>query len=385
MMTRSLSTAERLLPWVVGSLFAFPVLVAAYPPMSDLPLHEASVGLLKHWGDARFTPPTLYALNLGHANQLFSFAVLALSFVMPMAWACKVVIAASLLALSLGAAHFADHVAAPRWTTLVVAPIGIGWLFFWGLVQNIIGLAALLWLLPAIDRFALRPTARGAAAMCGAMVFLHFAHQAMQLTACLALGLCAVGCVWTARSALLRALPIVFCVALAWGANRYAWSVSGPRHTNVPLFVYYGLAHKLEGISGVLFGGHAAWVRGAILLLALAAIALVAVSPRAEAPRPTRSWGARVHVFRFELLGLALAVVYLVAPANVQSTTLVYHRFLPPAWAILAICAGSGRTIARPLAKWACAVVPVACSPESKFIRERRSGGGFLSTTDSVS
>src|SRR5580658_437642 len=184
---------ERWAPVVVGALFAIPVLVAKYPPMDDLPLHEASVGLLRHWGDANFAPRTLYYLNLGHPNQLFSFLVFALSFLVPIGFASKIVVACSLIALPIAAAHLADHVESPRWTALLAAPVGLGWLFFWGLIQNIIGLAALLALLPAIDRFGSRPTGRRAAWMCAAMLFLHFAHQAMQLVALVALVLCSIG------------------------------------------------------------------------------------------------------------------------------------------------------------------------------------------------
>jgi hypothetical protein len=352
---------ERFAPLFVGCLFAAPVLLAAYPPMSDLPLHEAPIGLLRHWGDKTFAPPTVYMLNLGHANQLFSFLVLAFAYVFPIALASKLVVAGSLLLLPVAAAHFADHVRAPRWSALLVAPIGIGWLFFWGLVQNILGLDVLLWLLPAIDRFAEKPTWRGVAAMCGAMIGLHFTHQAMQLVACLALAVCAIGTEWRPKTTLLRALPMVFCFAIAGAANRYAWSVSGPRHTGVPLFTFYDFRHKVDGISGVLFGGHEPYIRHLMFVLALGALVLLAVSRTGAAPEaPRPSLVARLRSWRFLLLGFLLFVVYLVAPANVQSTTLVYHRFLPPAWAIVAVAASAGANAVRPLGRLACVVTPVA-------------------------
>jgi hypothetical protein len=355
--------AERLAPLCVGCVFALPVLLVAYPPMSDLPLHEAPIGLLRHWGDTAFTPPTLYMLNFGHANQLFSFVVMALSYLVPIAWASKLVVAASLVALPLAAARFADHVQAPRWSVLLVAPVGIGWLFFWGLVQNIVGLDALLWLLPTIDHFASKPTARGAAVMCAAMVGLHFAHQAMQLVACAAIVVCSIGCNWRPRALMLRSIPVVFCFALAAAANRYAWSVSGPRHTHVPLFLFYSFWHKIDGISGVLFAGYEPYIRHLLLALALGGVALLALSRSPADPAEGRArppLPARLHAWRFVILGLLLFVVYLVAPANVQSTTLVYHRFLPPAWAILVIATSAGVTTTRPIARLACVVMPLA-------------------------
>ncbi len=341
-----------------GALFALPVLLAAYPPMDDLPLHEASVGLWRHWGDPRFAPPTLYFLNLGHANQLFSVLALVLSYVVAIGWASKIVVAASIFALPLAAAHFADYVRAPRWSALVVVPIGLGWLFFWGLVQNILGIVALLALLPAIDRFATRPTARGALGMCGAMLLLHFAHQAMQLVACLALVVCAVGSSWRPRATMTRAIPVVFCVALFVAANRYAWHVSGARHTHVPLLVFQDQLHKITILPGVLFGGFEVYVRNLMFVLALGAVALLATGPRTEAAPSTTTWAGRLRGLRFHLIVATLVALYFAAPANVQSTTLVYHRFLPVAWAFLAVIAGAGRA-ARPVTKLVCCLVPV--------------------------
>src|SRR5258708_18647436 len=122
--------------------------------MADLPLHEASVGLLRHWSDPAFCPHDVYFVNLGHANQLFPLAVLAFSYVVPIAWASKIATAMTVALLPVGAARFADHVGAPRWTALLAAPVAVGWLFFWGLIQNLLGLAAPLALLPTIDPFA---------------------------------------------------------------------------------------------------------------------------------------------------------------------------------------------------------------------------------------
>jgi hypothetical protein len=356
---------ERWAPTVVGALFAIPILVSKYPPMDDLPLHEASVGLLRHWGDVHFAPRTLYYLNLGHPNQLFSFLVFALSFLVPMGLASKLVVASSLFALPVAAAHLADHVESPRWTALLAAPVGLGWLFFWGLIQNIIGLAMLLALLPAIDRFAASPTGKRAFWMCGAMLVLHFAHQAMQLVALAALVLCSVGVDagvgQRAGRGGLRALPAVFCVSVAFAANRYSWYLSGPRHRRGPLFFFHDLLDKVVGVPGVLFGGYEPFVGNLMLVLAMAPAALLLTSRLQGQPRPSGSLARRVNFWRFELLALGLLVAYFVAPANVQSTTLVYHRFLPPAWALFVICAGIGTGARLRLpAKLLCGVAPIA-------------------------
>ncbi len=364
-MTHSVDRAERLAPWIVGVFFALPVLIAKYPPMSDLPLHEASVALLRHWGDGRFAPETLYFLNLGHANQLFSLLVLVPAYVMPIGWASKVVVAAILVALPVAAGHFADHLGATRWTALLVAPIGLGWMFFWGLIQNILGLTILLALLPAIDRFAARPTARAAAWLCASMVLLHLAHQAMQLVACAALVLCCIGAPLRPRPLALRSVPLLFCLGVVYAATRYAWSVAGPRHLSTPMFRSYSVTHKITTLSGVLFGGYEPWVRNVMLALGVAPIVLLFVLGKGRPKSTEHGLGERLHGLRFELLGLVLFLLYLLAPANIKSTTLVYHRFLPPAWSILVVCCTSRRVAdsTRPLSRLApvlFGVLPVA-------------------------
>jgi len=358
--------AERWAPYVVGVLFAIPVLVAKYPPMDDLPLHEASVGLLRHWGDEHFAPRSLYYLNLGHPNQLFSFLVFAMAFLVPIGWASKIVVASSLLALPVAAAHLADHLESPRWTALLVAPLGLGWLFFWGLIQNIIGLAVLLAILPALDRFSANPTGKRAAWMCAAIVLLHFAHQAMQVVALAALVLCSVGVDTPsdprARRACVRAIPAVFCVAIAFAAYRYSRYLSGPLHRRAPQFVFHDPLHKLMGIPHVLFGGgYEPYIANLMLVLGMAPVALLIADRVRSRPAASRTVLGRVHTWRFELLALALLVAYFAAPANFQSTTLLYHRFLPAAWSLFVVCAGVGtRGTLRMPARLLCCVVPVA-------------------------
>jgi hypothetical protein len=358
-MDSNVHRVEWLAPWVAGVLLALPTLIARFPPMADLPLHEVSVALLRHWGDAKFAPPTLYFVNLGHSNQLFSLVDYALSWALPIAWATKVTVAAALVALPVAAARFADHVRAPRWSALLVAPVGLGWLFFWGLIQNIVGLAALLAVLPTIDRFAAAPTGRGALRVCAAMILLHFAHQAMQLIGCAAILYASLGTRLTWQSTRLRAGPLAFGLAVMVGAYRYAWHFAGPVHQSYAPYTWHDLPHKIGAISGVLFGGFEPVIRNVVLVLAVVPVAF-AVVERLRLPR-SEGFAGRLHAWRFELLALTLFVVYLAAPSSVKSTTLLYHRFLPPAWAIFAVAVGAGtRGRWRLVPRAACAVLPVA-------------------------
>jgi hypothetical protein len=353
---------ERALPWLCGLSLALPVLVAHYPPMDDLPLHEASVGLLRHWGDAHFAPPSVYFLNLGHSNQLFSVLDYLLSWVFPIRWASKIVVAASIVALPVAAARFADHVGAPRWTALLVAPVGLGWLFFWGLVQNILGLAVVLALLPAMDRFAAKPTPRGALTMCGAMILFHFAHQAMQLVALLAIVVCTVGSpIGGLRGAALRLAPVAVCAAIVGGDTVWAWRFAGPVQRGTLPTRWASVPYKLEEASGVLFGGHEPLIRHLIMVLVAAPVVLFALERVRLRAGEERSLAERAREWRFELLVLVLFGLYLAAPLTLKSTTLVYQRFLPPAWAILAVSAASHTArVAAVLPRALCVTAPLA-------------------------
>ncbi|HSY20808.1 MAG TPA: hypothetical protein VK841_01770 [Polyangiaceae bacterium] len=361
---------ERFAPLAVGLAFAVPVLWAAFPPMDDLPLHEAGIGLLRHWADPRFVPRALYFVNLGHSNQLFSLIVLALSYLLPIAWATKVGVALVLVALPVGAARFADYLEAPRWTALLVAPLGFGWLFFWGLVQNMLGLAVLLMLLPAIDRFAANPTTRGAIHVCGAMVLLHFAHQAMQMAGCGALLVGSIGVRQNSRSVALRLAVLVFSGLVILSAYEYAWHLADARHLGTPDTRFVPLDHKLFTMPGVLFGGFEPYIRNSMMALALVPVVLFALdraknarhAPAAAVPTTpsVRPLGARFHALRFEVFALVLLVVYFAAPSTVKSTTLVYHRALPPVWAILAVSLAAGtRRTARFLPRALCPLLPL--------------------------
>jgi len=56
-----------------------------------------------------------------------------------------------------------------------------------------------------------------------------------------------------------------------------------------------------------------------------------------------------------------LIVLYFVAPTSIKGTTLVHHRFLPPAWAVASISLATGlRGKTRPIVAMLCAALPLA-------------------------
>jgi len=346
---------EALAPWIAGALLACPVLVAFYPPMTDLPFHEAAIGILRHFGDAAMFPRGLYERNLGEPNQLFHMAGWALSLLVSTRWAVKILVAASVTAVPVCAARFARHVGASPLASLVVAPIALGWLFSWGLVTNLLGLAALLALLPVADRHAARPTARSLGAVATAVVLLYFAHEAMMFAYAGAVMWLATLHRGSIKALVLRLAPFALAVALTFAEQVY-WHrhLMTPAVASVPV-VWHSLGHKLERLPYMIAPATDPLAQIAVSVLCVGAAgslfalrlrerrrdvpghdAASANAARAEVQCLARaqSW-AREH--RWELFSAAAFLAYLAFPFTLSGATLVYERWFPLAFATLAV------------------------------------------------
>lgn len=366
--------AESYAPLVVGCLLAVPTLVAHYLPMTDLALHEGAVGLLRHFGDDAYAPPGLYRLNLGHPNQLFYVAAWLLSYVVGTTWAVKLVVAAAQIAIFWAGGRLADHLGRSRWSVLLLAPLALGFTYYWGLTANLLGFAALLGVLPGIDRAATEPSGRGVARSCALLMLAFFAHESIFLAASVFIGLLAAAYPLDRRKTALRLAPVGFAVAVAIGHQIYASRFFTGSGVSPPA-QFASLWSKVANLPGVLFGSHDAPVRLVLLGLSLVAVVILVearVRSKEAAPegvaRPEAERGlgraiawARYLVlrYRYELTGLVFLAMYVALPFNWRGATLLYERFLGPAWALLVICAGPRRAAPR-LAKIVSCVVPVA-------------------------
>jgi hypothetical protein len=342
------SRFERIAPWLAGVVLAIPVLLVRYPPMADLPLHEAVIGLLRHWGDTSFVPPDVYELNLGQANQLFYFLILPLAYPFGVTVATKLVVAATLILLPVSLAHTADHLGVTRWVAVVLAPLGLGWMFFWGLLANLIGFTVYFFALPSLDRFCQKPTPRGFWAACGWMTLLHFAHDSNALIAGGTLAVFTV-CSWRgARENAMRIVPAVLVLGLAFLTRELGWRIATTHGTRMPTFVWDTLWHKIWWLPGAIYGGYEWQVRDLMSVACGAPVVLFAIerwSHRSHTRRALHEW---LFHFRFELVALGLLVGYFAAPLNMGPTTLIYHRFIAPAWALLVLTAATRERLASP-------------------------------------
>lgn len=341
----------RLAAWVAGALLAAPVVAFRYPPMGDLPMHEALVALLRRFGDASFEPAGLYALNLGPPNQLFHLVAAALSLALPTDLACKLVVAAAVVATPVAGARLAAHLGTSTWSGLLVAPLALGFAFRWGLVGNVVALPILLASLPALDEYARAPRARRAAVACLLAVVLYLAHESAVVVYAVATAIFALRRPHAAARVALRLVPLAACVLLvalnAWLAGRFG--------APVRVGTFGPLWQRVPDVPGVLFGsGAQAPTLSLFALYALGVATFVVARLRASPPEPLPS-GIWVERNRFALLAGACGLLYLAAPLTLGGEgaalppTLIYQRFLPTACALFAVSltprAGTGPAV----------------------------------------
>ena len=315
--------------------------------MTDLPHHEGLVGLLRHLGDSSFVPPGLYFLNLGHPNQLFYFAAWPLSYLFGTDTACRLIVALSQLGIMVFAGRLARHLGRFTWPALLVAPLALGWIFFWGLVTNLLGIAVLLAVLPPLDRYANAPTGRRAASMAGVVVLLYFAHESAMMIGLVASLVFALGHPLRGRQAALRFFPVVFGVGLSLAQKVFQAHLFTATQS---LATTYGTPWaKLIGIPNVLVGSHDASAKYMLAGLAFGGMLAFAMDRRrgessgeegssslAEEPRE-RGFTPFVHHFRFELFGALMFTAYLLVPHGFHGVTMLNGRFFGPAYAVLAV------------------------------------------------
>lgn len=353
---------ETALPWAAGSLLALPVLVAYYPPMTDLPFHEAAIGLLRHWGDPAMVPPGLYFLNLGEPNQLFHMLGWGLSWVVSTRWAVKLLVAATVASIPVSAARFARHVGASPVAALLVAPMALGWLFSWGLIANLVGLSALLCLLPVLDRLAETPGPRLALHALASAVLLYFAHLAMLFVfAGIALGL-AILRPWSRRSLwtlTAAAAPAGMTLAqLRWQAHLMT-PATGAVGT-----LWQPLPAKLASLAGMVVPASELPVRLAMFGLCALALGLfywLRARERRGHP-PATILRARLLAYRWEIVAAVGIAAFLAFPVSLGTATFVAQRWFPPAFAV-AVVVGAPRDVWVPrarVARFAAFALPVA-------------------------
>jgi hypothetical protein len=338
-------------PWTVGVLLALPIVLFRYPPMRDLPLHEAIVGVLRHFDDAGTFPPGLYVHNFGRANQLFYLLAWVLSAVVPVPTACKFVSALAIAALPPAVGHLARHLGRPAWLGLLAGPVMLGWLFFWGVVANMLGLVLLVVALPALDRWIAKPSPAAGAKTFAVLLVLDLAHEQMMAVA---FGFVLLGVALDGPRRQWPNLVALGALVVAAFADLHTQESLRNSENLAAKAAFASLAHKLVIAPGMLFPGQPpsirafAWTLEGIPIVWLVARRLrrwrMTRASRTPSAAPfaspasrrsqDRGWRATLLRERFGLLAAFAVLIYLTFPNDLHGAHLLYHRFLPVAFVL---------------------------------------------------
>lgn len=338
---------DRLWPWVGGAILAVPIVAFRYPPMTDLPMHEAQVSIMRHLDDPAWMPKGMYEVVAPQANQLFHFVAALLAHVVSTDLACKLVVALTVLLTPVAAARWLADLGRARWPALFVAPLVCGWMFRWGLAANMMGFALSLAFLPMLERLSRRPTPRLAIEASLATLAIFFAHESAAVIFAGVATYLAVVRGGKLHALALRIAPAAVAGSLALlqsaasrrllGANM---SAIGDDHGPSPL-------ERLELLPGAIFGPYDALRWAAIGgVIALGLVACVLARPR----RRGRSLPLRAALYhhRHAVLALLLFGVFLAFPMNLGGTTLLAFRFLPAACAFAIVACAPPAARHRP-------------------------------------
>lgn len=353
----------RAVAWLVGLAVALPVLVHHYPPMYDLPYHEEIVATLRSMGDERRFPPGLHAWNLGHPNQLFYFLAWPLAYAVGPTWACKIVVAASALALPPSMVRLARWAGVTAWVAPLSAAVAYGFSFRWGFVGHLLALPLTVLFTPWLDRCAERATARATLAACALLTTLYLAHEGALVVGCGTALVFAAAYPAGLRATAMRLAPVGFGVALAgaqlvynarvmppsltraetmklplWQLLEYLpQTLVGPYDDTTQRIVFWASSAALSLLVGRrLVAGSRAW-RGDLPWGRAARLPLGALAARFPW-RPSRpGLSGWVHLARVDLLAGGLLLAYFVVPFAANGAVWIHGRFLGPAFLMLLV------------------------------------------------
>ena len=334
---------ERIAPWVAGLLLAAPILLFRYPPMGDLPMHEALVAILRHRGDPAWAPPGLYVVVAPQANQLFHFLAYALSFVLGITLACKLVVAGSVVATPVAAARLLAYLNVSRWPAALAAPIACGWMFRWGLVPNLLGFALFVAALPLLEQLARHPGRRTVVRASLAAVLIFFAHESTALIFAMVGSYLALVRGGSLRASALRGVPVVATLGLALVQLRVGNALAGANMQSIGNDYGLGPVERLQILPGAVFGGYDPTRLAIISIVWMGALAASALAKG----RPSKQvLGLRVALWRYRYPVLALVFFFMFVgfPMSLAGTTLLAHRFLPAACVLLVVACAPRRT-----------------------------------------
>jgi hypothetical protein len=216
-----------LLVLAASLLATIPIWIATFPPMTDLPMHAAEIGLLQAMRRGGFPYEASFQFNW-FTPYLFGYLLVygLLPFV-GIVTACKIVVALALAAMPVSTALVLTETGAdPRWALLTI-PAMYGFTYQWGFLNFIVAAPLGLLFVWLTLREARNPTLAGALTLGASAIALFFCHALL----CAFFGAIA-GCILllsagTLSGAIRRLLPLtaVVPVIIVWAAGRVGRSV----------------------------------------------------------------------------------------------------------------------------------------------------------------
>jgi hypothetical protein len=285
-----------------------------------------------------------------------------LAFLLPVATACKVLVAVSVAAVPLAAAHLADHLGRSRWVAVAVAPLGLGFFFYWGLVGNLLSLGLLIASLPFLDRFASNPTWPRAVVATLTLLVLYEAHDSALVIACMAVVVLSLARPLIPVPTALRLTPVAIGGIVASVAYADAMRHMASNLRALPLFIDLAEWQKVDQLPQALLGSHGTTTTRHAFFLVVVSLTVLGARRVMRAGARVRAAGIRAWLdrYRFELLGVLLVVAYFEVPFGFAGAMWLHSRFLTPGVAVLLVALAPRLPSRLPIASKAASVFAVA-------------------------
>ncbi len=212
-------TAVLVCLWVLVAPFT----VVRYPPLTDLPMHAASIAAFRHWFDPSWHFQDQFEFHPLEVPYLTQYTLGALfALVMPISWAVKLSTSVMLGLLPAGLAVYCKGLHKSPLMGIAGAALTWGTLTHWGFI-NMLGGVGLMMMGIGIALMQLeRPSRRRAFALCIVSLLLFATHVFRFPFYCVALALAALF-LWPANRRLFSIfLPVLPSLALfgAWWVVR---------------------------------------------------------------------------------------------------------------------------------------------------------------------
>ena len=302
----------------VSALWTLPIWLTTYPPMTDYPQHLAMAAILRFYHDPARHLTETYQLALSRPNALFELLTAGLSMLMPIELAGKLVVALAVAAVGAAALALVRRAGRPDWYALLALPATYNFVFYWGLIGNVLAYPQLLVAIAIADRlFERPPRARWWLALAGLSASFYLTHLQFLFVF--------LGCAgWLLLLRWPRARPRDLLIHASAALPALALALSHIIFAPARLSLYQQamLAHgltftpvgrRLELLPICLFGGSEDNPETVLLaLLLILVLVLCAYRPLARFPS-VREGLMRT---RFGTLALWLLALYLALPMN---------------------------------------------------------------------